>query len=71
MTSWGSATSGGSVPPFGEPTLPFPLYADESVFENDRIAFNAGTLTDSIIMSVTDWERIAQPGRLQFSKPES
>ncbi|MGD8896112.1 MAG: YbaK/EbsC family protein [Acidobacteriota bacterium] len=61
----------GSVPPFGEPTLPFPLYADESVFENDRIAFNAGTLTDSIIMSVIDWERIAQPGRLQFSKPES
>jgi prolyl-tRNA editing enzyme YbaK/EbsC (Cys-tRNA(Pro) deacylase) len=61
----------GSVPPFGEPILPFPLYADESVFENDRIAFNAGSLTDSIIMSVTDWERIARPRRLRFSKPES
>jgi prolyl-tRNA editing enzyme YbaK/EbsC (Cys-tRNA(Pro) deacylase) len=61
----------GSVPPFGEPVLPFPLYADESVFENDRIAFNAGSLTDSIILSVTDWERIARPRRLRFSRQES
>jgi prolyl-tRNA editing enzyme YbaK/EbsC (Cys-tRNA(Pro) deacylase) len=61
----------GSVPPFGEPILPFPLYADPSVFENDRIAFNAGTLTDSIIMSVTDWERIARPRRLTFSRKQS
>jgi Ala-tRNA(Pro) deacylase len=59
----------GGVPPFGEPILPFPLYADESVFENDRIAFNAGTLTDSIIMPVVDWERIARPRRLRFSRP--
>jgi Ala-tRNA(Pro) deacylase len=60
----------GSVPPFGEPILPFPLYADPSVFENDRIAFNAGTLTDSVVMSVADWERIARPRRLRFSKEE-
>jgi prolyl-tRNA editing enzyme YbaK/EbsC (Cys-tRNA(Pro) deacylase) len=59
----------GSVPPFGEPILPFPLYADESVFENERIAFNAGTLTDSVVMAVPDWERIARPRRLRFSKP--
>jgi Ala-tRNA(Pro) deacylase len=57
----------GNVPPFGEPILPFPLHADESVFENDRIAFNAGTMNDSIIMSVADWERIARPRRLHFS----
>lgn len=61
----------GSVPPFGEPILPFPLYADPSVFENDRIAFNAGTLTDSVVMSVPDWERIARPHRLTFSRKES
>src|SRR6185312_16319421 len=30
----------GSVPPFGAPILPFPLYADPSVLENERIAFN-------------------------------
>src|SRR5882757_10670794 len=45
----------GSVPPFGEPILPFPLYADPSVFENERIAFNAGSLTDSMIMPIADY----------------
>src|ERR1700704_5389917 len=34
----------GCVPPFGPPVLPFPLYVDPSVLENDRIAFNAGSL---------------------------
>jgi len=51
----------GCVPPFGEPILPFPLYVDESILANDRIAFNAGSLTDSIIMPVEDYLRIAQP----------
>src|SRR6266436_6387042 len=31
----------GSVPPFGQPVLPFELYADESVIENEKIGFNA------------------------------
>ena len=57
----------GDVPPFGEPILPFPLYADESVFANERIAFNAGSLTDSIIMSVADWAAVAKPQRIRFS----
>jgi prolyl-tRNA editing enzyme YbaK/EbsC (Cys-tRNA(Pro) deacylase) len=49
----------GAVPPFGEPVLSLPLYVDASVLGNDRIAFNAGSLTDSIIMSVDDYRRIA------------
>jgi prolyl-tRNA editing enzyme YbaK/EbsC (Cys-tRNA(Pro) deacylase) len=49
----------GAVPPFGEPILSLPLYLDASVLGNDRIAFNAGSLTDSIIMSVDDYRRIA------------
>jgi Ala-tRNA(Pro) deacylase len=49
----------GSVPPFGEPLLPFPLYVDPSVFGNERIAFNAGSLTDSIVMGTGDYRRIA------------
>ena len=48
---------------------PFPLHADESIFENERIAFNAGSLTDSIIMTVADWADVAQPRRLRFSTP--
>jgi Ala-tRNA(Pro) deacylase len=57
----------GSVPPFGEPVLPFPLYVDPSVFENERIAFNAGSLTDSMIMSVADYRRVAKYESFKFS----
>src|ERR1017187_3270787 len=57
----------GSVPPFGEPILPFRLYVDQSVFENDRIAFNAGSLTDSIVMPVEDYRRLANPVSFRFS----
>lgn len=57
----------GSVPPFGPPILPFPLHADESVVENDRIAFNAGSLTDSIVMPIGDYVRLAKPEVFRFS----
>jgi len=57
----------GSVPPFGEPILPFELYADPSVTANERIAFNAGSLEDSIILRVEDWLRAAQPVVFQFA----
>lgn len=57
----------GSVPPFGEPVLPFELYVDESITQNDRIAFNAGSLTDSIIMSVEDYLRVAKPEIFRFA----
>jgi Ala-tRNA(Pro) deacylase len=57
----------GSVPPFGKPVLPFPLYADPSVFENERIAFNAGSLTDSIVMPTGDYRRLAAPEVFAFA----
>jgi len=57
----------GSVPPFGPPVLPFPLYVDPSVFENERIAFNAGSLTDSIIMGIGDYRRLANPEIFTFA----
>ena len=57
----------GSVPPFGVPILPFPLYVDPSVLENDRIAFNAGSLTDSIVMPIADYERLALPEVFVFA----
>jgi len=61
----------GSVPPFGAPLLPFPLYADDSVFENERIAFNAGSLTDSMIMQTVDYRRLAKPEVFHFSEQVS
>ena len=45
----------GSVPPFGQPVLPLTLHVDSSVMKQSRIAFNAGSLTHSIIMSRDDW----------------
>jgi len=57
----------GSVPPFGRPILPFDLYVDASIAANQRIAFNAGTLTDSIIMSVDDYLRVARPDVFSFA----
>lgn len=62
----------GSLPPFGEPVLPLELFADDEVGRRtDRVAFNAGSLTTSLILAATDWERIAQPQRLSFAKPAS
>jgi Ala-tRNA(Pro) deacylase len=59
----------GSVPPFGEPILPFELYADESLGrETDKLAFNAGSLRHSIIMAFSDWEALARPKRFRFAK---
>ena len=57
----------GGVPPFGRPILPFDLFVDESIAANERIAFNAGSLTDSIIMSVEDYLRVARPEVFMFA----
>jgi len=59
----------GAVPPFGEPILPFKLYADNAMGkETDKVAFNAGLLTHSIIMASSDWIDIAKPEQFRFSK---
>ena len=61
----------GAVPPFGHPILPVSLYLDEAIAKNDRIAFNAGSLTDSIILDIDDYQRIARPQRvLPFSRSD-
>lgn len=57
----------GSVPPFGRPILGLDLYLDPSVVRNDTIAFNAGTLTDSIIMNTKEYLRAAAPVVFEFS----
>lgn len=57
----------GSVPPLGHPILPFALFVDDSIVANERIAFNAGSLTDSLVMGVADYLHVAQPTRLRFA----
>ena len=58
----------GAVPPFGRPILDLSLYLDQDITSNDRIAFNAGSLTDSIIMKMEDYLRVAQPTIFSFSE---
>lgn len=57
----------GSVPPFGRPILPLELFVDPSVLANEQIAFNAGLLTESIVMPVSDYARLAKPTVLGFA----
>jgi Ala-tRNA(Pro) deacylase len=62
----------GSVPPFGEPILPFELLADVAIGTvYPHVAFNAGSLTDSIIMVAADWERVAKPVRMPLTASEA
>lgn len=58
----------GSVPPFGEPILPLSLYTDPSVLDNDWIAFNAGSLEDSLMIRTAAYRRVAQPEVFEFSQ---
>lgn len=57
----------GSVPPFGRPVLPFELCVDVSIPANEKIAFNAGSLTTSIIMDCRDYITLASPEVFDFS----
>ena len=58
----------GSVPPFGSPILPFKLYLDKSILVNEKIAFNAGSLTNSIILDMNDYLSAAVPELFDFSE---
>ena len=57
----------GSVPPFGPPITPFELHVDRSIVDNHTIAFNAGSLTDSVIMDVADYLQVVKPQIGDFS----
>jgi Ala-tRNA(Pro) deacylase len=59
----------GSVPPFGPPVLPFDLFVDEAIRHNERIAFNAGSLTDSIVLATADYLVVSTPTMFAFSAP--
>lgn len=57
----------GSVPPFGRPILDLPLVADPALLANDKIAFNAGSLTTSVVMQSADYERVSGAEWLSFT----
>lgn len=59
-----SGLAPGSVPPFGRPVLPFDLSVDSGVGLLPRVAFNAASLTESLILATSDYLRIASPGSI-------
>lgn len=58
----------GAVPPFGPPILDLDLYLDPSVTANDRVAFNAGSLTDSILLATPHYLKVAGATLLDFAR---
>ena len=56
----------GAVPPFGEPIFKLPLFVDPSLLENEKISFNAGSLTNSITMKLEDYLKVANPVVFEF-----
>ena len=56
----------GGIPPFGS-VLGLQMYVDKSLLENEEISFNAGSLTDSIKMSLQDYIKLENPIIADFS----
>ena len=48
--------------------LPFELVADASLWERDTLAFTCGSHAHSVLMDTEDWETLAAPRRLRFSR---
>ena len=55
----------GAMPPFGN-LYGMTVYADESLAEDEEIAFNAGTHAELIKMAYKDFERMVKPTVEQF-----
>ncbi len=56
----------GAMPPFGN-LYEVPVYIDESLEQDDRIVFNAGTHRETFEMSVADFEHLARPKIASFA----
>ncbi len=50
----------GAMPPFGN-LYDMKVYVDETLAEDEEIAFNAGTHSQLVRMSYADFERLVQP----------
>ncbi len=50
----------GAMPPFGN-LYAMRVFADESLTEDDEIAFNAGSHTELVKLAYSDFERLVQP----------
>lgn len=58
----------GSVPPFGKEITGLDFYVDKSILAHEKIGFNIGTLTESIVMQTQDYLDLVKPTIINFSK---
>ncbi len=56
----------GAMPPFGN-LWGLPVYVEESLTEDEAIAFNAGSHTELIRLAYKDFERLVDPKIASFS----
>lgn len=56
----------GAIPPFGS-LLKLPMYVDQMLFEEEFMAFNAGSLEISIKMKTADYKTLLQPHIASFA----
>ena len=56
----------GAMPPFGN-LYDLDVYADESLREDEEIAFNAGTHTELVRLAYADFERLVKPKVMGFA----
>lgn len=63
-----TGTVKGALPPFGPPIFDIPLYIDQSIKQNEFIAFNAGVLSKSFILKTADYLKLVTPIWSDFSK---
>ena len=56
----------GAMPPFGN-LFDMEVYVEDSLADQEQIAFNAGSHTELIKMTYKDFERLVQPKMLKFN----
>ncbi len=56
----------GAEPPFGE-LYGLPVWVDEELTRDQRIAFNAGSHTEALRMEYKDWARLVRPKVARFA----
>jgi prolyl-tRNA editing enzyme YbaK/EbsC (Cys-tRNA(Pro) deacylase) len=56
-----------ALPPFGN-LFSLKMIVDEKFLTNDTMAFNAGSLGDSVVMKVEDWKSMVEFETLNCSK---
>jgi Ala-tRNA(Pro) deacylase len=57
----------GAMPPFGN-LYDVPVWADESLAEDETIVFRAGTHTDTMSIKYADFERLVEPTVAEFAR---